>query len=179
MSLETREIYEFGDHRLDVERRLVLCRGEPVALPPKTFELLLFFVRHPGRAFSKRELMATLWPETFVEEANLSFQISALRKALGDGAAGWIETIPKHGYRFSEDVRTISPASSGEPESRSGNRVTGRHRSPGPNRLALDRPGSERGRGRADLDLRDRQRALGTAAEPARHTGTRRAPHQL
>ena len=66
MPLEASEIYEFGDHRVDVDRRLVLSRGEPVALPPKTFDLLLLFVRNPGRAFSKRELMATLWPDTFV-----------------------------------------------------------------------------------------------------------------
>ena len=85
MSLEASEIYEFGDHHVDVDRRLVLSRGEPVGLPPKTFELLLLFVRNPGRAFSKRELMTTLWPDTFVEEANLSFQISTLRKALGEG----------------------------------------------------------------------------------------------
>ena len=178
MSLEIREIYEFGDHRLDVERRLVLCRGEPVALPPKTFELLLFFVRHPGRAFSKRELMATLWPETFVEEANLSFQISALRKALGDGAAGWIETIPKHGYRFSEDVRTISPAPTGEPEAGPATespaitvrpvRIDWRWIALGASAVAIGL-----------VDLRDRQRALGTAADGCRHTGTRRAPHQL
>jgi Tol biopolymer transport system component len=56
--------------------------------------------------------MTALWPDTFVEEANLSFQVSTLRKALGDGATEWIETIPKHGYRFTPDVRTIVPADS-------------------------------------------------------------------
>ena len=61
-------------------------------------------VRNPGRAFSKPELMTALWPDTFVEEANLSFQISTLRKALGENGAEWIETVPKHGYRFAADV---------------------------------------------------------------------------
>ena len=87
---------------------------QPVALAPKPFELLLLLVRHPGRAFSKQELMAALWPETFVEEANLSFQVSTLRKALGDGSSRWIETLPKHGYRFAADVRpVVSPGGSG------------------------------------------------------------------
>ena len=48
--------------------------------------------------------MTALWPGTFVEEANLSFQVAKLRKALGDGASGWIETVPKHGYRSAADV---------------------------------------------------------------------------
>ncbi len=100
------ELYEFGSFRLDVDSRLVTRDGEPVALAPKSFELLLLLVRNAGRAFSKRELMAALWPDTFVEEANLSFQVSTLRKALGDGGSRWIETLPKHGYRFSADVRT-------------------------------------------------------------------------
>ena len=52
--------------------------------------------------------MTALWPDTFVEDANLSFQISTLRKALGDGASAWIETVPKHGYRFAADVVTNS-----------------------------------------------------------------------
>ena len=54
--------------------------------------------------------MHTLWPETFVEEANLSFQISVLRKALGEDGAGLVETVPKHGYRFSADVRGTAPS---------------------------------------------------------------------
>ena len=62
--------------------------------------LLLILVESQGRALSKAHLMSALWPDTFVEEANLPFQISALRKALGDDGARWIETLPKHGYRF-------------------------------------------------------------------------------
>jgi hypothetical protein len=51
--------------------------------------------------------MQSLWPDTFVEEANLPFQISALRKALGEDGAAWIETLPKHGYRFTAPVQRI------------------------------------------------------------------------
>ena len=94
------DVYEFGACRLDVQRRVLTRDGAPVSLAPKTFELLLLLVQADRRALSKQELMTALWPDAFVDEANLSFQISALRKALGDGAAHWIETIPKYGYRF-------------------------------------------------------------------------------
>jgi non-specific serine/threonine protein kinase len=107
MSLISGDVYEFGPYRLDVTQRLFTREGTVVPLPPKTFELLLLLVKTPGRAFSKQELMTALWPETFVEEANLSFQTSMLRKALGEGGAHWIETIPKHGYRFTAEVRMV------------------------------------------------------------------------
>ena len=117
MSLLSDELYEFGGYRLNVTQRTLTHAGQAVPLPPKTFELLLLLVKSPGRAFSKQELMSALWPDTFVEEANLSFQISVLRKALGDDGARWVETVPKHGYRFSADVRTTVPSdkSSAEP----------------------------------------------------------------
>ena len=109
MSSQSSELYAFGPYRLDVARRALTRDKQPVALPPKAFDLLLLMVRSPGRAFSKQELMSSLWPDTFVEEANLSFQISTLRKALGDGAAQWIETVPRHGYRFSGDI-VVNPS---------------------------------------------------------------------
>ena len=102
------EVYEFGPYCLDADRRVVTRQNQPVGLAPKTFELLLVMVRSQGRAISKQELMASLWPGTFVEEANLSFQVSMLRKALGNGALQWIETVPKHGYRFTADVVRVS-----------------------------------------------------------------------
>ena len=113
MSLITGEIFEFGPYRLDVTQRVFTRDGQVVPLPPKTFELLLLLVKSPGRAFSKQELMTALWPDTFVEEANLSFQTSVLRKALGEGGARWIETVPKHGYRFRAEVSTASADDAG------------------------------------------------------------------
>lgn len=110
------DLYEFGSYRLDVRRRVVTHGEQVVRLPPKTFDLLLLLLRSPERAFSKQELMTALWPDTFVEEANLSFQVSTLRKALGDVGARWIETVPKHGYRFAGQVNpgaTAEPARSG------------------------------------------------------------------
>ena len=105
MPSPSNDVYQFGPCRLDVRQRVLTSEHHPVALAPKTLDLLLLFVRSPGRAFSKQELMTALWPDTFVEEANLSFQISTLRKALGDGASESIETVPQRGYRFAADVK--------------------------------------------------------------------------
>ena len=100
--MEAKHIYEFGAFRLDpVERRL--SRDEiPVRLTPKCFDLLLIFVENSGHLIGKEELIERLWPEQIVEEANLSFNISTLRKALGQGPNGepFIETVPKKGFRF-------------------------------------------------------------------------------
>jgi Tol biopolymer transport system component/DNA-binding winged helix-turn-helix (wHTH) protein len=106
MPRPTPDEYQFGPYRLDADQRTLTRGNERVSLPPKTFDLLLLLVRSRGRALSKRELMSALWPETFVEEANLSFQISTLRKALGGAESAWIETVSKHGYRFAADVVT-------------------------------------------------------------------------
>jgi len=115
-------LYEFCGFVLDPARRLVTCRGEAIPLAPKTFDLLLLLLESHGRALPKAELMRALWTDTFVEEANLSFQISALRKALGQEGAKWIETLPKYGYRFGDGVvqRTLpdqpeASATVGEP----------------------------------------------------------------
>ena len=90
MSRTRSGLYEFGTFRLDTEGRVLTRGGVVVPVQPKTFELLLILVERPGHAFSKKELMAALWADTFVEEANLSFQISVLRKTLGDaGTGGW------------------------------------------------------------------------------------------
>jgi DNA-binding winged helix-turn-helix (wHTH) protein len=109
MANQVSDFYEFGGCTLDLQRRLLTRDGHPVPLQPKTFDLLLLMVRSPGRAFSKEELMKALWPDAFVEEANLSFQTSALRKALGDGGR-WIETVPRYRYRFTAEVTVNSSA---------------------------------------------------------------------
>ena len=93
-------VYAFGPYRLDVHQRTLTHENRPVALQPKTFDLLHLLVSNPGRAFSKQELMAALWSEAFVEEGNLAFQISTLRKALRSDPMRWIETVSRYGYRF-------------------------------------------------------------------------------
>lgn len=116
MSRTSNGLYEFGTFGLDTERRVLTRAGVVVPVQPKTFELLLVLVQRPGHAFSKKELMAALWPDTFVEEANLSFQISVLRKALGEEGARFVETVPKHGYRLNADVLTAPTADASRAE---------------------------------------------------------------
>ena len=96
------QIYEFGRFRLDPAERLLLRDGQAVPLAPKVFDLLLVLVERHGRLVEKEELMKSVWADSFVEEANLSVKMSALRKALGEspGEVQFIETVPKRGYRF-------------------------------------------------------------------------------
>ena len=94
--------YDFGPFFLDPSERRLLHDGKPVALTPKCFDLLVILVENSGHLLEKDELLERLWPDQFVEEANLSFNISSLRKALGEGQSGmhFIETVPKKGFRF-------------------------------------------------------------------------------
>ena len=73
-------IYEFGQFRLDLAERQLLRGGQSVALTPKAFDLLVYLVEHHGHLVEKQSLMTALWPDTIVEEANLAYTISALRK---------------------------------------------------------------------------------------------------
>ena len=95
-------VHEFGPFRLDTGERLLLRAGQPVSLTPKAFDLLVYLVERHGRLVSKKDLLSAVWSDTFVEEANLTYTISALRKALGDSQDGerYIETVPTRGYRF-------------------------------------------------------------------------------
>src|ERR1700736_1832618 len=102
-----KELYEFGPFRVDPEKEVLLRAGQPVPLTPKTFQILLVLVRHHKEVVTKDDLMKSVWPDTFVEEANLSRNIFMLRKALGETAQDhrYIVTVPGQGYRLSEDVR--------------------------------------------------------------------------
>ncbi len=99
-------IYEFGSFRLDVERLLLFHRSEAVPLGPKVVETLLALVEHPGEVLRKNELIERIWPEGYVEEANLAQNIYVLRKTLRALASlDAIETVPRRGYRFTLPVR--------------------------------------------------------------------------
>jgi len=111
MSQTIGAVYEFGSFRLDAARRRLMQNDRALTLPPKTFDLLILLVESRGRVLTKKELMGALWPDTFVEEANLTFQISTLRKALGPEASEWIETLPRYGYCFSGKVLEVDPGS--------------------------------------------------------------------
>jgi len=109
MSRRSKHLYEFGPFRLDVAEHLLLRDGEAVPLPPKAFDLLLVLIEHHGHLIEKDELLKAVWPGIFVEEVNLSYNVSLIRKALGEGENGqrFIETVPKRGYRFVGNVREI------------------------------------------------------------------------
>ena len=83
MTIGSRVVYEFGPFRVDPEKHVLLRDNQPLPVTPKTFETLLILVRRSREVVSKDELMKELWPDSFVEEANLSQNIFMLRKALG------------------------------------------------------------------------------------------------
>jgi DNA-binding winged helix-turn-helix (wHTH) protein len=95
-------IYVFGNFRLDAGERALFYEGKLVSLTPKALDTLCVLVSRAGHVVSKDELMQAVWPDTFVEDGNLSVNIFALRKALGEGTNGhlFIETVPRRGFRF-------------------------------------------------------------------------------
>ncbi|MGC2769944.1 MAG: transcriptional regulator, partial [Candidatus Acidiferrum sp.] len=102
-------LYEFGPFRVDPDKQVLLRDDQPVAITPKAFDTLLSLIRHSREVVSKDELMKAVWPDSFVEEANLSQNIFILRKALGDTPEDrrYIVTLPGRGYRFTAAVRTV------------------------------------------------------------------------
>src|SRR5436853_4995526 len=101
--------YKFGPFVLDVNELQLSCDGKALPLAPKVFNTLSVLVQNNGHILSKDELMKAVWPDSFVEEANLSQSIFTLRKVLGENAKGeqYIETIPKRGYRFVAAVEEL------------------------------------------------------------------------
>ena len=106
--LEARPCYEFGPFVLDTLQHALLKQGTPVPLTPKTYDTLLILVQNCGRMLSKEELMQALWPDSFVEESNLTQQVSMIRKALGESASEprYIVTVSGCGYRFAVELKT-------------------------------------------------------------------------
>lgn len=104
--------FVFGPFVLDIERGTLVREGQPVAVSHKGLSLLHALVQAPAQSLSKTALMAAAWPDTVVEESNLSVQIAALRKLLGPQPDGreWIATIPRVGYRFAGDVQMVDQA---------------------------------------------------------------------
>lgn len=110
MRNQAKRLYEFGQFRLDSAEHLLLRDGAPVPVTPKVFDTLLVLVENGGHLVEKDQLMKSLWPDTFVEEATLARNISDLRKALGEASNGqkYIDTVPKRGYRFVAAVSEVS-----------------------------------------------------------------------
>src|SRR5947207_3324124 len=109
MTKETKHIYQFCGFRLDSVERTLLRNGQPIGLTIKAFDILLVLVRNAGHVMGKDELMNAVWPETAVEESNLSQNIYVLRKTLGQLTNGqdFIETVPRVGYRFVPPVTEV------------------------------------------------------------------------
>lgn len=133
--------YEFGPFTLDTFQHALLKEGKPVGLTPKTYDTLLVLVQNSGRMLSKEELMKTLWPDSFVEESNLTQQVSMIRRALGESASEprYIATVTGRGYRFDAEVRIcadngerlIANASPSRPPGEAGDR-SGKEQVPAP-----------------------------------------------
>ena len=119
--------YDFGPFRIDVNRRILLRRGERMPLTVKAFDTLLALVERRGRLVEKDDLMEHVWPDTAVQESNLSQQIFTLRRALGERPDDpqYIATAPRRGYRFvaevtcveSNDAAPLEPAGADTPSS--------------------------------------------------------------
>jgi len=124
--LKKKHFYEFGLFRLDASIPVLMRNGDIVALTPKALDTLLVLLQNNGNVVDKETLIQAVWPGAFVEESNLAQHISALRKALGDGAGAaiYIETVPKRGYRLTgkvlevgkEDTRPSLPDVAAPPE---------------------------------------------------------------
>ena len=109
MKDQTPVLYEFSSFRLDPGQRILVRNGEQVPLTPKRFDTLLLLVQNAGRILDKEELMKAVWPESFVEEGNLSQNIFVLRKTLGSDRDGhsFIKTVPRRGYKFVAPVKRL------------------------------------------------------------------------
>ncbi|MGH9342967.1 MAG: winged helix-turn-helix domain-containing protein [Terriglobia bacterium] len=108
MVLNSKQL-EFGSFRVDTACQLLLHDRKPIPLSPKVFDTLLFLLHNAHRLVTRDELMKAVWPDSFVEDGNVSVNIFQLRKALGEMGDGrpFIETVPRKGYRFNADVRTV------------------------------------------------------------------------
>ena len=136
MGQEENRSYDFGRFRLKMAERVLLREGEPVPLTPKVFDILITLVENSGRVVEKDDLMKKVWPSTYVEEGNLTQNVSLLRKALGESAGGaqFIETVPRRGYRFvapiSESFSDSSPSLSTQVETPIASNGNGGHEFP-------------------------------------------------
>jgi eukaryotic-like serine/threonine-protein kinase len=111
-----KQVYEFDGFRVDPVRRRLLKGGEQVPLTPKAFSILLALLENRGQVVEKEELIRRIWPDTFVTEANLTQNVSSLRKALGERANDhrYVVTVPGRGYSFVAEVFEVPRDATGE-----------------------------------------------------------------
>src|SRR5579862_340782 len=134
--MKTGAVYEFGPYLQDAAARTLNRQGAPVAITPKAFDTLLYLVSNAGRTIGREELIRAVWPDTFVEDGNLNYNISQIRKTLGEYAPGvpYIQTLPKQGYRF---IAQVNPASDGVVEANSSSPPPPQRRQPAGMRVAF------------------------------------------
>ena len=117
-ALPQARVYRFGPFRFDPAERSLSRDGEPVLLMPKAIDTLAVLLERRGQVVEKAELMKLVWPDCVVEEIGLARNISLLRKALGENAENYIETVPRRGYRFTageDEVAGQLPAAKRRP----------------------------------------------------------------
>lgn len=118
MGVDAGRDFTFGSFRLRESERLLLSHSLPIPLTPKAFDVLVLLVKNAGHLVEKENLIQSAWPDSFVEEGNLTRTIHTLRRALGDDSHDnkFIETVPTKGYRFIAPIEVISaePANEGE-----------------------------------------------------------------
>lgn len=106
MSPRPGDLFEFGSFVLDPAKQQLFRDGDTVPLTPKTFDLLRVLVENHDRTLSKEELIKSVWPDSFVDQSNLTQQVAMIRRALGDtaGDSRFVTTVPARGYRFTAEV---------------------------------------------------------------------------
>jgi eukaryotic-like serine/threonine-protein kinase len=108
-ALTEKRVYEFGSFRIETMERVLTRDGRALSVAPKALDVLIVLLENRGRIVEKEDLMRKVWPETFVEDNNLAFNVSVLRKLFGESGASpqYIETVPKRGYRFMASVAEV------------------------------------------------------------------------
>ena len=114
MSNKHKQLYEFANFRLDAETPCLWRGDELVSISPKALQILVLLVEKQGEIVSREELLEKVWHETFVEEANINYTISLLRKSLGDKKL--VQTVQKRGYRFTAEIKKPEEIFAGEVE---------------------------------------------------------------
>src|SRR5215510_3360991 len=99
----------FGRYQFDLDKRVLTRAGEAISLTPKAAQILLMLLTNAGQVVERDRLLREVWPNTFVEESNLSQNVFVLRQALGDdnGDRKYIETVVRRGYRFIAPVKVV------------------------------------------------------------------------
>src|SRR5246500_737770 len=109
---EPKDVLSFGPFSLFAAERLLKKGDEPIPLGDRALDILIALAERPGEVITRKDLISTVWPDVTVEEANLRFQMAALRKALGDGRDGarYISNISGRGYCFVAPVTRSTTA---------------------------------------------------------------------